>query len=178
MKRKFGIIAVIFWIIAGLFGLIGILSYVWSMVICAFFLALISFRLWQWKPRPIHVPTAGMEIVVNSEPYIPPPPRHLPEGDPLDLEQIGKIDRTLRFEIEQEGARHGMPQFFRMYNTFAVTWSHDNDWVSIFATPKNKQEYKRYGFNVSEWRWSYGENAYGALEIKRQLEGLFEKLHD
>ena len=55
------------------------------------------------------------------------------------------------------------------------------EWIDVYARKREKGEkegnftgfYERYGYNLLEKRWSYGEGPAGASEIKKQIAILF-----
>ena len=99
----------------------------------------------------------------------------IPAGDPLGLDELSKTNTPLADAIRLHQRGHTPPDYLKLYDTWAITWSKDNEWANVYAKPKGKDEYERYGFNLEEWSWSYGENAYGANEIKKELRSLFDK---
>lgn len=98
-----------------------------------------------------------------------------PSGEPLKIESLLISDPALAETIKRNTGTHQLKQFIAKYPTWAVAWTKDKEWLDVYAQPKDKTTFERYGFNVVEWRWAGGDNAYGANEIKKQLRELFRK---
>jgi hypothetical protein len=99
----------------------------------------------------------------------------IPNGETLNLDELSKTNQKLAEAIRDGERGHTPSDFLKTYDSWAVTWSKNKEWANVYAKPKGKDEYERYGFNINEWRWSYGENAYGANAIKKELRTLFKK---
>lgn len=99
-----------------------------------------------------------------------------PEGDPLNVYELSLVNPALSGIITVSTGDHTPAEYIKIFPTFTITWTRGKEWIDIYATRKGRDRLGRYGFNLSEWRWAYGANAEGALEIKKQLREFFNKV--
>ncbi len=50
----------------------------------------------------------------------------------------------------------------------AILWNHDDPWWDVFAKDRHS-EFQRYGYNIEEKRWSYGDPPPGLGRVLRKV---------
>jgi len=131
----------------------------------------ITFMILARKPKTPMV--TFPQVHVQDKPIPEKPKTVLPVGEPLNLKELIDSNPNLVDAIVKYAGVFTPKEFIAHYPTFSVAWSRSREWVDVYACPKGKDKFVRYTFNVKEKRWSYGKNAYGSQEIRKQLYTLF-----